>query len=234
LGSSDHWVEQGILEESHQSRTDATVVRSWNPQTRQETLHREIKILIDTTLPLQEFVLDLAHELTHATTSTPLNPYDPQLTASSYVARSIEGPGGEVDALDQECQVALELQDQFDISLPKRCRRYHQDHNIPAPEVTKVLPSKQRRQKMIADFYRVGPDYAQLLKDLPGTPLSQATPVLISSTGGSNYPRSLFQEYQELTDLACANTRKRVQNKRATPQDFELLKARCSDLASGR
>jgi hypothetical protein len=217
LGPPHAWIDSGSIEASDLSRTDSTLVRRFDPLTQKESQHREIKVYIDASLPLHEFVLDLAHELTHASSTEPLNPYDPELTAGLYISRSIEARGGEAEALQRECAIARDLTEVFETRTPTRCQRYAAEQS---PET--------QRQKIIRDFYRVGESYTELKSLLPDQPLSAETPVLISSTGGRSYPSSLLEEYHSLTDAACRNSRRRVEQKRSTNADLQLLEKRCA------
>jgi hypothetical protein len=153
------------------SKTDAVLTRHFDPKTGAETRERQVTIYLKQNQPLEDLVLDLAHELVHATSRPTWDPYDPHLTAGRYVWAAIEGEGGEVGPLSAD--------------LVRR------------------------------EFYRVGrwhPDLARSLgAELKLFPhLSPETPKLYSSTGNAPYPASLVREFHDITQIACANSRRRV------------------------
>jgi hypothetical protein len=177
-------------------------------------------------------VLDIAHELVHATTRPIWDPYDPKLTPGRYIHATIEGEGGEVEAVVAECQVGLELAHRFGASA-RRCRSYRGTGS------TRINTERVKR-----DFYRVGKWNAELTKklgeEMPLFPLlSSRTPKLYSSTGHAPYPVALLQEFEQITRIACENTRKRtaaVKEQGRTPASsaLEFLSSRCgsADLAA--
>jgi hypothetical protein len=185
------------------SRTDAVLTRHYNSETGLETREREVTVYVRQEQSLDNIVLDMAHEMVHATSRPAWDPYDPDLTAVHYIKNAIEGLGGEVQAVQTECQVALELSTQYGMSM-RRCKGYlDKDNEINA-------------EKIRADFYRVGkwqPDLAESLgSDIKLLPISEDSPKLYSSTGNAPYPAALLQEFQTLTQIACENTRKRVES----------------------
>lgn len=205
------------------SKTDAVLTRHLDPQTGQETRTREITISIRTSEQLENIALDMAHELVHATSSPEWDPYDPKLTPGKYIWTSIEGPGGEVDAVYVECQIASELHHD------KRCEEYRDS-------ATGLISQEQIR----ISFYRVGEwkeDFEKHMKsELSLFPLlSNRPPRLYSSTGNAPYPVSLFREYKLLNEIACENSLKRVQavrhqvdpHQRKLASEKALLASRC-------
>lgn len=91
------------------SRTDAVLIRHFDPRTGIEDRERKVTVYLRANQKLEEVVMDLAHELSHAVAKPVWDPYDPQLSAGDYLYSSIEGPGGEIEAVSRECQVAHEL-----------------------------------------------------------------------------------------------------------------------------
>jgi len=187
------------------SRTDAVLIRHFNSKTGSEDREREVTIFLRSNQRLEEVVLDLAHELSHAVSKPVWDPYDPELTASDYMHASIEGPGGEVEAVWQECSVARELQNKlkgdanFDLA---RCERY-------------IVGEKIARERIRQDFYRVGSWYPKLLEKLGSLStrfpyLSPNSPRLYSSTGHTPYPVALVREFDELNARACENSQQRL------------------------
>jgi len=191
------------------SRTDAVLIRHFDPKTGLEDRERKVTVFLRAEQRLEEVVMDLAHELSHAVGKPVWDPYDPQLSAGDYLLSSIEGPGGEIEAVARECQVAQELKAVGDFDL-SRCERYYDR----AP----VAGAAQVRKEVIrADFYRVGRWFPKLqerlgeqLKRFPM--LSSQAPRLYSSTGQSPYPYALVREFDELTQIACENSRNRLRS----------------------
>lgn len=194
------------------SKTDAVLTRQYNPETGAESRSREVTVILKSTQSLLDGVLDLAHELTHATTNPSWDPYDPTLTVGRYIYALLESPGGEVDAVSFECQVASELEAQFQIST-KRCDRYFKT-------ISETSPGSVDRSRIQKDFYRVGrwstfvkgklKDETKLFPFLSGL-----TPELYSATGRAPYPAALVQEYEELNRIACRNAATRQAQARA-------------------
>ncbi len=180
------------------SRTNAVLTRFYNPETGKEYRERQLSIYIKKKQSLVDLVLDLAHELTHATERPEWDPYDPELTLGKYIGSSIEGKGGEVDAVVMECKVASELRSQYAVLIP-RCDRYR----------------FHARKTITQDFYRVGIWKESLVKILGAEAgrfpvLSSLAPALVSSTGDAPYPVALMAEFQEITQIACKNSKDRL------------------------
>ncbi|MCM2278279.1 MAG: hypothetical protein NDJ89_09405 [Oligoflexia bacterium] len=185
-----------------ESKTDAVITRYFNPGTGEEHREREVLIHLRTEQRLEDLVLDLAHELVHAATRPAWDPYDPKLTPGDYIRAAIEGEGGEVAAVVAECRVGLEMAALSGASV-ERCRSY-----VPAGS-TRVSADKVAR-----DFYRVGKWSSELSRRLGSAALprlSDDAPVLFSSTGRTPYPVALFREFEQINDIACENSRKRLQ-----------------------
>jgi hypothetical protein len=152
---------------------------------------------------LQETILDLAHEMTHAVSGPQWDPYDPNLTPGLYIKTAIEGTGGEVEAVLNECHVSEELAQRFGTK-NARCEGYFRG-----------LTGDEAKAKILRDFYRVGQWREALSEGLNGEEklfphLSDQKPTLYSSTGNSPYPISLLREYEELTKVACSNSVRRM------------------------
>jgi hypothetical protein len=195
-----------VLRWGDSSKTDAVIIRHFDPKTGKERRERKVTIILKKELKLDDLVIDLAHEMVHATSRTSLDPYDPELTSSSYIRNAIEGEGGEVDAVLQECQVSFELAAQSERfkSNAKRCSAYLK------PETNSL-----DRILVVRDFYRVG-EWSDELKTSLGEEfldfpwLSSEKPRLYSSTGHAPYPVALLREFEGVTEIACENARKRL------------------------
>jgi hypothetical protein len=197
-----------FLKPGKASRTDAVLTRHFNPQTHEEHRSREVTIYLREGATLGDTVLDLAHELVHACARPAWDPYDPSLTAARYIQTAIEGEGGEVAAVVHECRVAREIArlkpQLLGAAAQSRCAAYW------------AAGEKSETQTIQKDFYRVGHWYetirTRLGSEIAQFPmLSGASPKLYSSTGASPYPVALYEEFQEMTRVACTNTRNRIE-----------------------
>ncbi len=186
------------------SRTDAVLIRHFNPVTGVEERERKITISLRSSQRIEEVVLDLAHELTHAVSKPAWDPYDPELSAGDYLTAAIEGAGGEIEAVATECRVAQELSTRLETIDLSRCSKYLSEGSVDAARIRE-------------DFYRVGRWYPRLVrslgKDVRRFPhLSSKPPRLFSSTGHAPYPAALLDEFAEITSIACQNSRARLQS----------------------
>jgi len=186
------------------SKTDAVLTRHFDTEKGTEEKHRQVLIHLRHDQPFAEMILDLAHELVHAVQPPTWDPYDPHLTAVDYIQASIEGAGGETEAVFVECQVAYEISTDL---AQGRCARYFHQGALSRDFIRK-------------DFYRVGAWKKRLKEklgkriDLLGH-LTEDEPQLYSSTGRAPYPIALYEEFREMTQAACENTRRRYQDLRA-------------------
>jgi hypothetical protein len=228
--AAQHWGLQDlsqltqVLRIGRISKTDAVLTRYYHPDTGHEQRERKVSVTIRADQSALEAALDLAHELTHAMHGPSWDPYDPELTVSEYIQNAIEGLGGEAQALMQECRVILELAPQSKIA-QSRCGKYLSKEGA-------LLP-----QLIVEDFYRVGSAYAELRTALGAQAsrlplLSDEKASLFSSTGRSPYPVALLQEYREITEIACRNSKQRVSSLRQIASVFpdstqRFLKKRC-------
>jgi hypothetical protein len=192
-----------VFKWSSVSRTDAILTRHFEVRTGKEQRERQVTIYLRRSQALHDLIMDVAHELTHATADPSWDPYDPELTPVRYIWTAIEGPGGEVEALLTECTVGLELASAYGI-LASRCSRYR------VGGATQIS-----RDKVREDFYRVGKWRTELTQklgeQLKSFPLiSSEPPMFYSSTGNSPYPVALLHEYEEINQIACRNSRKRL------------------------
>lgn len=204
LESGKPWLKEArtsLFQLGSVSKTDAVITRYYNVKTGEEQRERQVLIHLKSDQPLRDLVLDMVHELVHATRRSSWDPYDPALTPARYIQLSIEGQGGEVDAVVAECQVAIEMKERFGADA-SRCEGYLENRVI-------------SRDRVVRDFYRVGKWKAELTRELGVEAaslkyLSQETPALYSSTGKAPYPAALLEEFSELSQTACDNSRKRL------------------------
>ena len=194
-----------LFRSSSVSKTDATLTRQFNPETGEEFRKRDVTIYLRAEQNINDLVLDMAHELAHFVFIQPWDPYDPALTAAQYIYTAIEKPGGEVDAIDAECRVGLELSIARGLSA-ERCKTY-----------LIGIKGQVDRNKIKEDLYKVGRHKGQFVKTLGLESelfplLSDQPPALFSSTGKAPYPIALLAEFKELTDIACENSRRRIES----------------------
>jgi len=215
------------------SRTDSLLTRAYHQSTGEEVREREVTLILKQQGSLHEIALDLAHELVHALREPMWDPYDPGLTLSQYVDRTILGPGGEAEALLFECQLAQELSASFGDALPKRC------------SFTVDLYSKQAFSLLGREFYKIGGWMPWITKVWPHSSRDNVakkfldqSPTLYSATGGAPYPVSIAREYLELTKSACKNVRRRLSSSRSpashATKELDFLDRRCSDLGQNK
>ncbi len=185
------------------SRTEAVLTRYFDTISGNEKREREVTVFLELEQSLEEVVMDLGHELVHASLRPAWDPYDPDLTPFRYIKASIEGRGGELEAVMNECKVAMELMKTFDMKV-NRCKRY-------------LHPSTQEISKMEIkkDFYRVGNWETQFVFELGHDSkqfplLSGEDPELYSSTGRAPYPVALLEEYKGIIKSACENSYQRI------------------------
>jgi hypothetical protein len=191
------------------SHTDTVITRYFNPKSGKEDRQSEITIYLRNDQSQLELVMDMAHELVHATGRSGIDPYDSTLTVGKYIWSAIEGAGGEVQATLTECQVGLELAKKLKMRV-QRCEPYLNPWRVNAPSGISIS-----RDKIIKNFYRVGkwgPELKQWIgEEVRLFPhLSQDAPTLYSSTGHTPYPVALFREFEEITETACKNSENRM------------------------
>ncbi len=201
-----HTFEWGV-----NSKTDTVLTRYYNPVTHEETRERETKVYLRARQDLVDLTLDMAHELVHATSRPIFDPYDASLTPRKYVQAQIEGIGGEVDAVLMECQVAYEFWNKLGIATKRCAQLLYPRTNKNSDELSGL------KQKIETEFYRVGRWYTELVhrmgNDVLLIPqLSNHLPRYLSSTGRAPYPIALLNEYEELTSIACKNSKIRILN----------------------
>lgn len=197
----DAWVRPSSV-----SRTDSILNRGIDPASGREIRSFQTRVTLKTAQPLEDLVLDFAHELTHAVRNQPVDPYDPSMDVEKYVVHAITGVGGEVDAVEQECRVGLELASRFGLSMD-RCKRYQ----------SKSVAGTVDRSQILRDFGASGKYRRAIVERLGNETLERLgwitdrEPEFYSSTGAAPYPAALIEEYDQLNEAACENSRKRVQ-----------------------
>ncbi|MBP9674844.1 MAG: hypothetical protein KBD63_07075 [Bacteriovoracaceae bacterium] len=191
----------GILSVGRGSLTDTTLSRYFSPHNIHEVSYlSKSRIYINVDLSLSDALLDLAHELTHYLYRDSFNPYVKNFSPSEFIAKTIEGRGGEVDAFLVECQVQKDL----------------------FPEKSKDLCSRIKnsegsfsREKTIKEFYKVGSFFKETnvffaQYGITSSAINEAQPSFISSAYGTPYPLAAIKEYEQVLQVACQNDWKRI------------------------
>jgi hypothetical protein len=195
------------------SVTDSSVVRKYGAQDPLRVEYTiQQKIYLNKSLTLQEAYLDLVHELVHYTFRVAINPYEKNYSAQDFIKHTIEGVGGEAQAVYTECKVAKEL---FGDMMWKR-----------SPCLYGLLNGELVMSQIIKGFYLVGQqDYEkihqyfsaksgrsialdQAISHMPY--LSSSSAVFISSAYGSSYPLAAIEEHQKIKKRVCLNEVKRA------------------------
>lgn len=188
------------------SLTDTTLVRRFVPSRPDEVSYETKSVVyLNRHLSVIDGLLDLAHELTHFNERQPFNPYDVNFTLKEFVASTVEGRGGEVEAYLSECQVLKEL-------YPSQIRARSNCSNVMEDD------GSFSRPKGIEHFYRIGSHMQQMQQELNRyrvaasdfPQLSKDTPIFISSAYGLPYPIAALREYVSIMGKACENDRKRL------------------------
>jgi hypothetical protein len=192
-----------VLKPGDGSLTDTTLVRKFSQFNPHEIVYEtRSKVFINRDLAMLDAVLDTAHELTHFTYRSPFNPYTYKMSVNDFIASTIEGTGGEVDAFMMECKVLFEL---FPTQLGSRhnCRKIQDGGSF-------------SRTKAIQEFYKVGsylPDFEKELSrfktNLAETQVTQENISFISSAYGAPYPLAAVREYMAVMSKVCENDKKR-------------------------
>lgn len=228
-----------VLIVGESSLTDTTLVRRFVPARPDEVSYETKSVVyVNRHLSVIDGLLDLAHELTHFNERQPFNPYRVNFTLKEFIASTVEGRGGEVEAYLSECQVLKEL-------YPSQVRERSNCSNVMEDD------GSLSRQKGIEHFYRIGNHMQQMESELgryriPASDfpqLSAAAPIFISSAYGVPYPIAAVKEYVSIMGKACENDRKRlsllemrgarepasVQQKELRQRMTQFFKSRCQD-----
>lgn len=159
-------------------------------------------------------LMDLAHELVHATQAT-MNPFDPELTALQYVQDGMNGAGGERIAIETECRVGMEwvkLQElqvhddqqtpQFQkdkIAILKRCQSITRK-----PSANHLNDLGKYKQQFLEKLERLQAGVSSESHTLQKQSWSSAEPKFISASTQLPYPLALLNEYEHITQQLCA------------------------------
>ena len=187
------------------SLTDTTLVRRFSADDPGKmSFEARSKVYINKYLPLNDAVLDLAHELTHFAMRDTFNPYRKNYGLKKFVKSTIEGKGGEVEAYLVECQVSAEL---FKNTKDGKCDL------VVDKRTGKLSSAKGHRQ-----FYRLGEHYRDFSNKIKKHSLdhndfyktSNEEALFISSAYGIPYPLAAVHEFEMIMGKVCQNDKKRL------------------------
>lgn len=205
------------------SFTESTFSRTYSLVDGKEQVRLRHEITLSTRLKLADAVVDLAHELLHFSEKGMLDPYRPGFELEQFVRNGIEGEGGELAALEVECQVAWALERKHP-GFPRHrlCERYRKKGD-------RFARAAARR-----DYYSVGTWYRQTSDKLRSAipELSEAGVVFTSSFAGKPYPVALAEEFVATLKTACVNNRRKYRLIAAqsegdrAPASVELMRER--------
>lgn len=181
------------------SFTESTFVRTYSLLDGKERIEIHHEVTLNKHLNLAEGVVDLAHELLHYTNKGMLDPYKPGFTLKEFVRNGIEGQGGELLALAEECQVAWELEQTY-ASYPTHilCASYHSKNGFD-------FAKAKRDYYAVGSWIRKAP--IELVRAIPE--LSERPAKFTSSYASKAYPVALTEEFIETRKAACANNRRK-------------------------
>lgn len=181
------------------SLTESTFSRSYSLVDGKEKIQVRHEITLNKRLRFSEAAVDLAHELVHFTRKEMLDPYRAGFELKEFVRRGVEGAGGELDALAEECRIAWELEERY-----KKFPR----HLLCAPYKRNGSFDREAARR---DYYAVGrwmPDVpVKLLRHFPE--LHSGKVIFTSSYARKPYPVALAEEYEATRKTACENNRRK-------------------------
>lgn len=205
------------------SFTESTFSRTYSLLDGKEQVRLRHEITLSTRLRLADAVVDLAHELLHFSEKGMLDPYRPGFELEQFVRKGIEGEGGELAALEVECQVAWALgRKHSDFPRHRLCERYRKPGD-------KFARAAARR-----DYYSVGTWYQETSEKLRSAigELSEEPVVFTSSFAGKPYPVALAEEFVATRNTACVNNRRKYRliasqsGEGRAPASVELMRER--------
>lgn len=204
------------------SVTESTLSRSYSLEDGKENFELRNVVYLQKDMSLADAVVDLAHELTHYAHKEFQNPYEEGFERKSFVRAGIEGPGGELDAFAEECEVAWELSARY-AGFPEHslCRNY------------KDKDGRFKREEARKDYYAVGAwAKSDSARELGYPELSERAPVFRSSYTRSSYPEALSKEFFQTKESACSNNRRKFLLIQASQQGKGRAPAALSALAN--
>ncbi|MGB0452839.1 MAG: hypothetical protein ACPGJV_03920 [Bacteriovoracaceae bacterium] len=222
-----------LVSSAETSLTDTTLIRRFSPYNPLDVTYvTRSTITINRNHNVMDALLDLAHELTHFIYRAAFNPYEANFNWKQFIADTVEGRGGEVDAYLKECQVMKELRPRY-YANGSKCLNVV---DMRTGKLSKLLATRE--------FYRVGNHlkrFHRRVKDLDleaedqNFPISGKESRFISSAYGLPYPVAALEEYAVIMNTVCQNDQKRLKMISRSPavsdsehQEYLLnFKSRC-------
>lgn len=194
---------QKFIEAGEISHTHTRVYREFSPSKPEHMiLSTYSTISIERDLSLKDAIVDLAHELTHFSSRTFLNPYEKNFNFKIFIRSILEMRGGEVDAYFNECLISEEIL-LFDLD---------------CSHVKDPVTGRLSKKKIVKEFYKIGKHYENFnftlkgyqfdLKDFPH--LSRKRSSFISSLHSLPYPLAISKEFEIIMKQICSNLFKRL------------------------
>jgi hypothetical protein len=202
-----------VIKAGEGSLTDTTLTRRFSSSAPDKVVFESKSVvMINKDLNVVDAVLDLAHELTHFNFREPFNPYSTKFKLSDFVASTVEGRGGEVEAFLVECQVLFEIFPHY-AKQRGNCERML-DSNT----------GKLSKAEGIKHFYRVGsyldtfkrkvrsydPINEKQINEGPLAQVSANEALFISSAWGLPYPVAAVEEFVSIMERVCENDQRRL------------------------
>lgn len=196
-----------ILQVGDVSVCDMTLVRRFSPTDPSKITYESVsKVYLNRHLKVLDGALDLVHELTHYSMRDVFNPYQENFTLPEFMASTIEGRGGEVDAYMVECQVLSEL-----------APRLERNHSV-CQKIRDPSTAKLSRFHAAKEFYKVGDDYKQFWKVAKRHkfdkgevfPVTDDDATFVSSVSNTSYPLAALLDYEKIVKRSCDNDLRRI------------------------
>ena len=193
---------------SSKSYTDTTLVRRFKPHHPDQIEYRTKSVVyLDNDLGQVEAILDLSHELTHFTYRTPFNPYNEKFKPGRFIASTIEGRGGEVDAYLTECRILEEL---FSVKVKGRFQ---------CGQIKDPKSGQLSRRQAIKRFYQMGHHIKEFRKKIAKHGIDESKieeisadqAMFYSSAYGVPYPVAALEEFEWVKEKVCNNDERRIE-----------------------
>ncbi|MFW5872144.1 MAG: hypothetical protein ACOCUT_03470 [bacterium] len=194
-----------IIKPGTHSITDTTLFRKFLPEDpSQMVINEKSMVYINKELSFLDAILDLSHELTHFNFRPTFNPYKNEYNIEDFIYSTIQGIGGEADAIYVECKVLKELHPRLYNSKATCTKITNPNNNLPSHKMA------------IKQLYKIGSYYDQMTDALNHHPIktkfSEETPKFISSAYGLPYPVASLLEFQTITKKVCENDKRRLKH----------------------
>jgi hypothetical protein len=205
VAAKNHQSLYDLIQLGTTSATDTSIVRRYQVHQPLEVEYESRrKVTLNKYLALEEAVIDLAHELTHFVYRKDFNPYQDSFNLALLVRQTIEGPGGEIEAYLNECQVVSEL-------FTEQVQQRFHCHRIYDQQSKKFSFSLAKKE-----FYKLGPffnEFKKVFEKKDFLQFSEATSeqgLLISSASGIPYPLASVRDLYDIQKRSCIYDQQRL------------------------